>query len=253
MNRLLLLLIGLLVCFGAEAQSLKIISFNIRFGERADMKRIAQTIEREKPDLVALQEVDVLTCREGTVAAGSADYPALLAAYTGMEAVFGRTIHFRGGQYGVAILSGMKILETSNDLYRHQGEEARTALSVLVDAGSRRRVRFVCTHLDAYDPAVRLRQVEELCARYTDSEIPTVVAGDFNETPDGTAIARFDKSFMRVCGEERTFPAEAPTEKIDYIGFAPVSAFRAGPPRVIDTSDVSDHRAVAVTLRFNGD
>lgn len=253
MKKLLLVLAGLVLVLCADARNLKIMSFNIRFGERADMERIAEVIRRENPDLVALQEVDVFTHRKGHVAAGRSDYPAQLAEFTRMNAAFGRTIYFRGGQYGVAILSDLEILESSNDLYKHQGEEARTALSIVVDTGKDGLVRFVCTHLDAYSSAIRLRQVEELCTRYADPAIPTIVAGDFNEMPDGAAIVRFDETFTRVCGDDPTFPAEEPTEKIDYIGFAPADAFRPGRVRAPDTSEVSDHRAIVVRLRFERD
>ena len=253
MKKLFLALAALVLVLCADARNLKIMSFNIRFGERADMERIAEVIRRERPDLVALQEVDVFTRRKGHVAAGRSDYPAQLAKYTRMNAAFGRAIYFRGGQYGVAILSDFEILESSNDLYKHQGEEARTALSVVVDTGKDGPVRFVCTHLDAYSQAVRLQQIDELCTRYADPAIPTIVAGDFNETPGGAAIARFDATFTRVCGDKPTFPAEEPAEKIDYIGFAPADAFRPGRVRVLDTSEVSDHRALVVRLRFGRD
>lgn len=253
MKKLFLTLTALLFILCVDARNLKIMTFNIRFGERADMERIAEVIRRENPDLVALQEVDVYTRRQGHIAAGRSDYPAQLAAYTQMNAAFGRAIYFRGGQYGVAILSDFEILESSNDLYKHQGEEARTALSVVVDTGKDGPVRFVCTHLDAYSPAVRLQQIDELCTRYADPSIPTIVAGDFNETPDGETIARFEQTFVRVCDDKPTFPAEAPLEKIDYIGFAPADAFRPGRVRVLDTSKVSDHRAVVVRLRFERD
>ena len=54
----------------------------------------------EKPDIVALQEVDQKTRR-----ASGVDQPAELARLTGMQVVFGRNIDFEGGGYGTAVLT----------------------------------------------------------------------------------------------------------------------------------------------------
>lgn len=249
MKKLLLLTIALLTLATGQSRELRIMTFNIRFGERADMEQIAEAIRREKPDLVALQEVDINTQRERNVAAGSAHYIAQLAGYTQMHALFGRTIHYRGGEYGIAILSAYSFERSSNDKYTVQGKEDRTALSVIVDTGNGKKVRFVCTHLDAFDDNVRRQQVDELCLRYADPDIPTIVAGDFNEAPGGETIKRFDTEFTRTCGSQPTFPADNPRVKIDYIAFTPTDAFRAGKVKVLDTHTLSDHCAVVVKLK----
>ena len=58
----------------------------------------------EKPDIIALQEVD-----QGTRRASRVDQPAEFARLTGMRVVFGRNIDFDGGGYGTAVLTRLPI------------------------------------------------------------------------------------------------------------------------------------------------
>lgn len=244
----------LLLLFGgmsAEARTLKVMTFNIRFGEKATMQQIAEVILREKPDLVALQEVDVFTHRDGGVVAGCSNYLAELAGYTNMHALFGRTLWYRGGEYGVAILSKYSFMESRNIPYAAQGAERRTALAAEMELPHGERIRFVCTHLEVTDREVRRAQMNELCERYAESTIPTIVAGDFNESPAPDGISSlFAETFVCADGDEPTFPAARPRVKIDYVGYCPAGAFDAKRVKVIDTSAVSDHRAVIVHLKI---
>ena len=68
MRRLLAALI-LAITFAANAQDtlkLRVMTFNLRFGERATNEQIASLIKRYNPDFVALQEIDVMTERVAT-------------------------------------------------------------------------------------------------------------------------------------------------------------------------------------------
>src|SRR4051812_48094511 len=58
---------------------LRFMTYNIKHGELSSLESIASVIKAQSPDLVALQEVDVLTTRSGKV-----DQAALLGALTGM-------------------------------------------------------------------------------------------------------------------------------------------------------------------------
>src|SRR5688572_12345205 len=68
-------------------KELRVISYNIHHGEGSDGKidreRIAQLLMAEKPDLVAVNEVD-----QGTNRTHKIDMPAELARLTGMKAIF---------------------------------------------------------------------------------------------------------------------------------------------------------------------
>src|SRR5262245_18009288 len=88
---------------GARAP-LRILTFNIRHGEGTDgvfkLARVADVINAQAPDLVALQEVD-----RGTRRVEGADQPAELARLTGLHGTFGKAMDYDGGEYGLVILS----------------------------------------------------------------------------------------------------------------------------------------------------
>ena len=80
---------------------LRFMVYNIKHGELSSLESIASVIKAQSPDLVALQEVDVLTTRSGEV-----DQAARLGQLTGMYASFQPALlNYDTGQYGVALLS----------------------------------------------------------------------------------------------------------------------------------------------------
>src|SRR3954468_8814556 len=81
-----------LLCAPAAAElprEIRVVTYNIHHGEgidgKFDLKRIAHLVMAEKPDVVALQEVD-----QGTKRASGVDQPAEFEKLTGMKGVFGR-------------------------------------------------------------------------------------------------------------------------------------------------------------------
>ena len=113
-----------------------------------------------KPDLVALQEVDVKTRRTGQV-----DQPARYADLTGLHVAFGKAMDYDGGQYGNAVLSRWPIRTArSHALPTAEGHEPRCVLEVTVQPDTGPAVTFLSTHLDHKDGQVRLRQADRIAA-----------------------------------------------------------------------------------------
>jgi endonuclease/exonuclease/phosphatase family metal-dependent hydrolase len=75
---------------------LRVITYNIHHGEgtdaKIDLERIANVLLAEKPDLVAVNEVD-----QGTNRTRKIDMPAELARLTGLKAIFEKNIDHDGG------------------------------------------------------------------------------------------------------------------------------------------------------------
>ena len=105
---------------------LRVASYNIRHGEgmdgKLDFRRISQSLERLRPDVIALQEVDSATTRIGG-RYGLGEIADEMRYY----ATYGAAIDFQGGKYGVGILSRQRPLDVKR--YALPGrEEARTLL-----------------------------------------------------------------------------------------------------------------------------
>ena len=72
----------------------KVMTYNLRFGELAELKDLAAHIKSFNPDFVALQEVDFKTNRDRTPHQRGKDFISELAYYTGMFGLYGKTIEF---------------------------------------------------------------------------------------------------------------------------------------------------------------
>jgi endonuclease/exonuclease/phosphatase family metal-dependent hydrolase len=254
-----LTLVVLFTASGCEAPrtsgrfALRVMSYNIHHGEgldgRVDLERIAGVIQRERPDMVALQEVD-----KGVERTQRRDFPAELATLTGMSCVFSNNYHYQGGEYGNAILSRLPVVGWTNRHYRmlRPGEQ-RGLLEVRAKAG-RRVVRFFATHLDFRgDDSERVLNVGEVRAVVeSEPDLPAIVAGDFNDLP-GRRVHRLIKEFMHDAwevgseGDGFTIPAAKPQKRIDYV-FATrgIAVDRMWVPE----TEASDHRPVVVDLRM---
>ena len=93
-----------------NSSELRVLCYNIHYGQgndgRYDVQRLAAVINKAKPDLVALQEVDVGVKRSNRV-----HQIRRLAELTGMRVRFGPTQHYEGGLFGNAVLTRLPILD----------------------------------------------------------------------------------------------------------------------------------------------
>ncbi|ELP32150.1 endonuclease/exonuclease/phosphatase [Rhodopirellula baltica SWK14] len=83
---------------------LRVLSYNIHHGRgtdgKIDLDRLANVIRSVDPDLVAVQEVDQNTRRNGMV-----NQVETLAVQTSLHGEFAKQIDYDGGEYGQAVLS----------------------------------------------------------------------------------------------------------------------------------------------------
>lgn len=153
-----------------------IMTFNIHHGEgldgRVNIKRIADLIQNEKVDVVALQEVDRYRWRSGYM-----DQAKELAELLGMDMRFAPSLTYTAGQYGNAILSRYPIEDSSYTLLPgHKETRSLLEVTIMVDSEP---VRIATTHLglSKEDRSLQLARISEMVRHYDD---PLVVAGDFN-------------------------------------------------------------------------
>ena len=241
---ILALLLGItLAAIGQNQQetSVQIMTYNVRHCAGMDMvldyNRTAVVISGQNPDIVALQELDSMTGR-------SEQRYQLdeLAIRTGYHPVFGSAIDYDGGKYGVGILT--RELPLSTKRIPLPGEEPRVLLVVEL-----KDYVLACTHLDLEEEQ-RLASVPLILDEAQRWQKPFILAGDLNDGPDSQLMQEMTKYFTILSGDEPTFPADEPTECIDY-----VASFKTRPVvtleyNVIEEPAASDHRPLVVRLRL---
>lgn len=238
-----------------KKQRLKVMTYNIHHcnppsaGDKIDVEAIAKVINAEKPDFVALQEVDVNTERSGK----GKNQAKQLADLTGMKFYFSKAIDHQGGDYGVAVLSRFPIVDSARyDLPVHadKPEENRTIAAVTVVLPSKQKMIFASTHLGLKEPN-RLLQAEKIIEHFGKTKLPMILAGDFNAVPESPVIAYFDQYFTRTCsGCKPTIPVENPDKTIDFIMSNKSSKLRGSNTRVIDEQYASDHLPVVAEFEL---
>lgn len=242
----------------ATAADITVLCYNIHHANPPslpgviDINAIANVIIQQKPDVVALQEVDVYTTRSGITLHEAQS----IAALTGMTAYFGKAIDYAGGEYGVAILSKFPIENMKNTPLPTDpltGGELRTLVSATVTLPGSRKIVVACTHLDAQGANTnRLLQIQKILDVLKMETLPVIVAGDFNADPSNAVITQLDSYFTRSCvtGCGFTVPVVSPTKTIDYIAYAPASKFTVVSHAVINEQYASDHRPVKAAFNL---
>lgn len=222
-------------------RSVTIMTWNLHAGQGLDgvrdMARIAQVIVREKPDLVALQEVDRKTLRSDGI-----DQLAELEKLTGLKSAWCKTIDYEGGEYGIALLSRDAPVSVHRVELPVTGEPRGLLLADFP------RYRMGVTHLSLREKD-RLASLPALRTAIVD-ELPLFLAGDFNAVPESEFIQKLRLPFALVSGFDKTYPADDPDRCIDYIAVSRRhrARFDKVEHRVVAETVFSDHRPVVVTF-----
>lgn len=247
---------------GAEPQhQLRVLCYNVHWclgtDGKYDVPRLADVIAKTKPDLVALQEVDVGVKRSGRV-----HEVQELARLTGLAARFGPTQHYEGGLFGNAVLTRFPILDVSiHPLPYTESTPERTtyprgAIAVTVRGPDGAPLRFVSTHFQHNVPEDRVAEakvINELFAGQ-DDKLRTILAGDMNALPATEPVTELLRKWTNAIDEAATptAPATKPRSRIDYVFYRSASSFRLIESQVIPEAVASDHRPVLAVLEISG-
>jgi endonuclease/exonuclease/phosphatase family metal-dependent hydrolase len=203
-----------------------------------DYRRVANVINRVQPDVVAVQEVD-----SATVRSGNAFVLKELAERTQLHGIFAPAIDFQGGKYGVGILSKEKPLGFRQVAL--PGEEKRTLL--IAEFG---RYFVCCTHLDVEQES-RKRAIPLILEAVKDVQKPLILAGDMNAEYGDPELAALGKKFTLLSDYQNgTFPADSPTQCIDFIFGYGNNRYTALTQGVLNEPVASDHRPLYVDVRI---
>ena len=242
----------LLSACATTSQPLRVMVYNIHAGKDAagvdNLERVASLIRSNEADVVLLQEVD-----RGTKRSGNVDQLGVLMRLTGMHGVFGKSLDYQGGEYGIAMLSRWPLSAPTVVPLRTEPPQPRAGGSLeprIAMIAETNGLRIINTHLDASrEETWRLQEISRLLAAVSGAHL---IGGDFNSTPDSSVQRQVREAGLRDAfaecgtGEGLTYPAGEPVKRIDYL-------FLAGPRRcasatVLDTT-ASDHRPLLVLLK----
>lgn len=240
-----------------KSASLRILCYNIHWAlgmdGKYDVARVAEVIKAAKPDLVALQEVDV-----GVKRSNRMHEVRMLAEMTGMAGRFGPTQHYEGGLFGNAVLTRLPILDVEiHPLpYTEATPELQTyprgAIAVTVTAPDGKPLRFISTHFQHNVPEDRVAQAQAINALFAaeGDTLRTILAGDMNAKPEEEPIRILLEQWSNATDDppSPTVPVVNPTSRIDYIFYRPAAGFRVKEARVIPEEMASDHRPVFAEL-----
>jgi endonuclease/exonuclease/phosphatase family metal-dependent hydrolase len=208
----------------------RILTYNVHrcvgLDRRLDVGRVADVIAAEKPDIVALQEVDVGRARTGGV-----DQAHDLARRLGMVSRFNAALRVEEEQYGDAVLTARpeRLIKAGPlpGYPRMPRLEPRGALWVAIDLGGRRELQVINTHLGLVPREQQIQAAAltgEAWLGAKERRDPVVLLGDFNATQRTVvhrtlAAALSDAHGLRPERAPRvaTFPASMPILGIDHV------------------------------------
>jgi endonuclease/exonuclease/phosphatase family metal-dependent hydrolase len=238
-----------------QKDAITVMTYNIHHanppskGGVIDVEAVAAMINKQHPDVVALQEVDVNTKRAGINEA------VILAEKTKMNFYFAKAIDYDGGAYGVAILSKYG-LQNGNTYKLPTAEgtngEHRVLATAVIEVNGK-KLTIACTHLDAQrSDTNRLLQIRAIVDILQKETNPVILSGDLNATAGGAVINTLDQHFTRTCVTDCgfTIPQDAPTKTIDFISYSPAISFGVTAHQVIDEKYASDHLPVMARLQL---
>lgn len=241
-----------------QKKKLNLLTYNIRHGapynsDVINLANIAAVIKQSKADVIALQEVDVNTKRSSNVD-DQIDQAKKLAELLGMEYYFSKSISYKEGEYGNAILSKYPLSNKRRfDLPHVAGGEQRSIALATVTLPDGKTFEFGSTHFDLN--TIRVEQAQFLNDLSTQLNKPLFIGGDFNATQDSEEMIRLKKEFNFSCmgACQFTIPVVSPTKAIDFIVYNPLAkqtyTFLSG---VSMTGQyASDHLPVLAIYQYN--
>ena len=228
----------------SSAQRVRVMSYNVKNGMGVDginsIERCSDVIRKVNPDVVAIQEVDSVNRRNNYYVLGR------MAEQTGYHAYFGPTIKYKGGKYGIGVLSKKPALSTKFYSMPHRRED-RGVLVVEF-----KRYYLVCTHLSGqYIRNGRCVQVDVIREAVSGLKKPVFIAGDMNARP-GTPVMNAFKEFAVVLSDEnkKTAPSNDPRGCIDYV-LGTNGSFKVLDEEVIYGCYASDHLPLYVDVKVS--
>ena len=257
MKRLALIIASLFLAFASDLHAqktvtLRVMSMNIRQGgEYAGNKSepYSELINKYKPDVVALQEVDYKTTRNG-----NRDWLNEVAMQTGMFPYFCKSIAYQGGGFGTALLSKYPFFKCEKTVFSHKDTREDRATGWIYEqlpCGETVRVGVVHLSLETSQMTIQHFATVNKAFFAEDTTTPALMIGDYNAANGSDAINYVKNKWQDVIPDLGfTIPATGPTTQLDYVMGFPKGAWTCISHEVIARSDMSDHCFIVADVQI---
>jgi endonuclease/exonuclease/phosphatase family metal-dependent hydrolase len=223
----------------------RLMTYNIHQGFDAgqipSLDGLVDTIARESPDVICLQEV-----ARGWMIDEQHDALSVLAERLGMRYAFIPNI---GDLYGNAVLSRYPMTDVRLVHYAVEPGVKHQPRGVLFVRTA--DLLLGCTHLDELSDAtfVRQEQVRTIIREWAQTT-PAIIAGDLNATPGDIEVRLFNEAGFDDLGAAAgpTTTMDDPQKRIDYIWGIGVIGSQAHSLDVDVAMKASDHRPLIVNV-----
>jgi endonuclease/exonuclease/phosphatase family metal-dependent hydrolase len=230
-----------------QGLSASVMTYNLNNGfnskGKLDIDEIANVIESNRPDIVALQEVS-----RGSVVNGRLDMLAYLSYRLHMPYIFGPTT---GPFWGNAILSRYPIVAYSTEnLTSSESLIQRGFIVALIDLGVNQQIKVIATQFDNVELDTEIHQQQAQAIIDFWGGLPgTILLGDFSAQSGSQEVLKLRQAYLNdsTMGWEaaNTYPSNNPQERIDYIWISPdLTASDVG----VLSSTASDHLPVVAVI-----
>ncbi len=243
---------------------MRIMTFNIQHAldyknQKIDIDLFVSKIKHYGADICGLNEVR----GEGPLE-DYTDQTNAIADGLDYNRYFGEAIKVKGtSPYGNALVTSypLKSCETilipDPEVFVYESDEdgnpihyeSRAMIKAVVDVDGK-DICVIVTHMGLYD-AERRNAVATLCKIIDDVEIPLVLMGDFNTTPDDEVLSPLferlsDTNLKSLNPTVLTYPSYGPFKKIDYIFYRGLDCIHAETVEEI----ISDHYPIIADFAF---
>lgn len=243
-----------------------------------NMELVLKNLRRIDADLLAFQEIDYDSDRSFNIDQHAAigklgyRYSAKTVNWDKRYVPFPYypfSMHFGKIVSGQSILSKYPIVEQERiELERNQDnpfyydsfylDRLAQVVKIRIDGHN---LVLIHVHLEAFDQATRILQIERLRSIYAKYcyEFPTLMLGDFNSDPryENAGITRLEELIKTESAAfdraeiKNTYNSREPTERLDYIFYNTDFIKEVSAEIVEEFEEASDHLPVLLTFKFN--
>ena len=236
-----------------KAVEVRVLSYNIHHGEDkwgdSNLRYVLKVIQKEKPQLVALQAVDSLNDNGRVI-----HQMRQLAAQTGMYYLYGASDSLTNGSHGVGILSQWPF-ENHQKLVlpNSPGADPRTLLCGLVNPVKGLSFRICSARLEyasVFDRALQSAYVNQLLAP---SIQPVLLALDMGARPNEQPYFSYRAQWLDAAKGSYlpTWTEGVSGDRLDYLMALKNTRVRVKSYQVIqDYPEASDHYPILATFEF---